>query len=129
MKKILVILSFSTVVISCGNNNNETKTEPAPEVKTEAPPAVDPDIEKGADLVAKSDCLTCHRVAEKLVGPAYQSVAQKYQLTDQVLDTLSEKIIKGGAGRWGAVPMTPHPQISKEDAKIMVKYVLSLKNQ
>lgn len=130
MKKILIILSFSIVVISCGNNNSETKTEAAPEAKVETPtPAVDPDIEKGGDLVAKSDCLTCHRVAEKLVGPPYQSVAQKYQATPEVIDTLSEKIIKGGAGRWGAIPMTPHPQISKEDAKIMVKYVLSLKNQ
>jgi cytochrome c len=46
-----------------------------------------------------------------------------------VLDTLSDKIIKGGGGRWGAVPMTPHPQVSKEDATTMVKYVLSLKNQ
>lgn len=128
MKKILIILSFSIAVISCGNNSNETKTEPAPEAKIETP-VVDPDIEKGGDLVAKSDCLTCHRVSEKLVGPTYQSVAERYQATPEVLDTLSNKIIKGGAGKWGAVPMTPHPQIAKEDAKIMVKYVLSLKNQ
>ncbi len=127
MKKFLIILSFSSVVIACGNNN-DTKTEPAPEAKVETP-AVDPDIEKGGELVAKSDCLTCHRVSEKLVGPTYQSVAERYQATPEVLDTLSDKIIKGGAGRWGAIPMTPHPQLSKEDAKTMVKYVLSLKNQ
>jgi len=127
MKKTLIILSFSWIVISCGNNN-DAKKEPSPETKTETP-AVDPDIEKGGDLVAKSDCLTCHRVAEKLVGPPYQSVAQRYQATPEVIDTLSDKIIKGGAGRWGAVPMTPHAQLSKEDAKTMVKYVLSLKNQ
>ncbi len=129
MKKTLVILSLGCIVIGCGDNK-DAKQEPAQETKAEAPaPAVDPDIEKGGDLVAKSDCLTCHRVAEKLVGPSYQSVAERYQLTDQVLDTLSDKIIKGGAGRWGAIAMTPHPQVSKEDAKAMVKYVLSLKNQ
>lgn len=128
MKKVFIILSFSIVVISCGNNNNDTKTEPAPATATETP-AKDPDVEKGADLVAKSDCLTCHRVSEKIIGPPYQLVAERYQATPEVLDTLSDKIIKGGSGRWGAVAMTPHPQLSKEDAKIMVKYVLSLKNQ
>jgi cytochrome c len=129
MKKILIILTFSGIIISCGDNKDkDAKKEPAQETKAEAP-AVDPDIEKGGDLVAKSDCLTCHRVSEKIVGPSYQSVAERYQLTDQVLDTLSDKIIKGGAGRWGVVAMTPHPQLSKDDAKIMVKYVLSLKNQ
>jgi cytochrome c len=129
MKKILIILTFSGIIISCGDNKDkDAKKEPAQETKAEAP-AVDPDIEKGGDLVAKSDCLTCHRVSEKIVGPSYQSVAERYQLTDQVLDTLSDKIIKGGAGRWGVVAMTPHPQLSKEDAKTMVKYVLSLKNQ
>ncbi len=127
MKKVLIILSLSCIVISCGDNK-DAKQEPAQETKTETP-AVDPDIEKGGDLVAKSDCLTCHRVAEKLVGPAYQSVAERYQVTPEVIDTLSDKIIKGGSGRWGVVAMTPHAQLSKEDAKTMVKYVLSLKNQ
>lgn len=127
MKKILIILSFGCIVISCGENK-DAKQEPSQETKTETP-TVDPDIEKGGDLVAKSDCLTCHRVAEKLVGPSYQSVAQRYQATPEVLDTLSDKIIKGGSGRWGVVAMTPHPQVSKEDATTMVKYVLSLKNQ
>jgi cytochrome c len=129
MKKLLIILSLSCIVISCGDNK-DAKQEPAQETKTEAQtPAVDPDIEKGGDLVAKSDCLTCHRVSEKLVGPAYQSVAERYQASPEVIDTLSDKIIKGGGGRWGPIAMTPHPQLSKEDAKIMVKYVLSLRNQ
>jgi cytochrome c len=130
MKKLLIILSFSCIIISCGDNKDAKQEQQAQETTTETQtPAVDPDIEKGGDLVAKSDCLTCHRVSEKLVGPPYQAVAERYQASAEVIDTLSDKIIKGGGGRWGPVPMTPHPQISKEDAKTMVKYVLSLKNQ
>jgi cytochrome c len=127
MKKLLVILSCSCIIISCGGSDTDAKKEPVEESKVEAPKE-DPAIAQGLDLVAKSDCFTCHAVSEKKVGPAYQAVAQKYQATPEVIDTLASKIISGGAGRWGAIPMTPHPQISKEDAATMVKYVLSLKN-
>lgn len=132
MKKLVVVF-FSCLAISCGGNNSNTDTSANKEEevkKSEAEtgtPAANPDAVKGLDLVSKSNCFTCHKVDEKFVGPAYQAVAERYTLSDAVLDTLSEKIIKGGSGRWGSVPMTPHPEISKEDAKTMVKYVLSLK--
>ncbi len=78
-------------------------------------------------LIGKSDCLTCHKVREKLIGPAYQDVANKYESTDANITMLASKIIAGGKGVWGEVPMTPHPTVSEADAKQMVKYVLLLK--
>jgi cytochrome c len=54
-------------------------------------------------------------------------VAAKYPKNDAVIDSLSDKIIKGGSGNWGTIPMIAHPALSKDDAKAMVNYVLSLK--
>src|SRR5205823_11920510 len=81
----------------------------------------------GAQLIAKADCLGCHKEHEKLVGPAYADVAKKYKSTTENIAMLANKIIKGGAGNWGDVPMTPHPNLSETDAKEMASYVLSLK--
>jgi len=64
----------------------------------------------------------------KNIGPAYKDVAAKYENTEENVKMLATKVIKGGSGVWGAVPMTPHPQISQEDAEAMVKYVLLLKS-
>ncbi|MGV3502631.1 MAG: c-type cytochrome [Adhaeribacter sp.] len=85
------------------------------------------DVTKGKNLIAKSDCLACHKDDAKLVGPAYTDVAQKYEATDANIAKLADKIIKGGAGAWGQIPMSPHPSLSQADAKEMVKYILSLK--
>lgn len=132
MKKLFVILSASLLAISCGggtekNPETEARADEAKKEPEPASPADNPDYQKGLDLVAKSDCFTCHKVSETAVGPAYQLVANKYDNNEAVVDSLADKVIKGGAGNWGQVPMTPHPQISKDDAKTMVKYVLALK--
>jgi cytochrome c len=124
MKKTIVLFSFIAFIASCGNNNTEDKSAKTEEA---TPKAEDPEVEKGLNLVATSDCLTCHQVETASTGPAYTAVAAKYPANDAVIDSLSEKIIKGGSGNWGTVPMTSHPSISKDDAKAMVKYVLSLK--
>jgi cytochrome c len=87
------------------------------------------EIEQGKNLISKSDCLACHQIQVKVVGPAYSAVADKYPATDANITMLSDKIIKGGAGVWGPVPMTPHPTVPVADAKKMVKYVLSLKTK
>jgi cytochrome c len=84
-------------------------------------------FEKGAKLIAGSDCLACHQEQKKLVGPAYEEVAEKYAFNDKNVDYLAGKIIEGGSGVWGQVPMTPHPNIPKEDAQEMARYILSLK--
>lgn len=83
--------------------------------------------EKGKNLIATSDCLACHNVDNKLVGPAYVEVAQKYEFNDKNVEYLASKIIDGGAGVWGQIPMSPHPDLSKENAREMAKYILSLK--
>jgi cytochrome c len=84
--------------------------------------------DKGLALISKSDCLTCHKVDQQLTGPSYQDVANKYgAMPDTIINYLVKKIRAGGTGNWGEIFMVPHPQISEEDAKAMVKYILSLK--
>ena len=82
---------------------------------------------KGAQLVAASDCASCHREGEKLVGPAYKDVAAKYANTEANVAMLAGKIINGGKGNWGEIAMTPHPGLSETDAKEMMRYILSIK--
>jgi len=84
------------------------------------------DIEAGKLLVSKSDCFACHKTDGKLVGPSYADVAKKYPATDANIAMLSGKIIKGGSGTWGQIPMAAHPKVTQVDAKKMVKYILSL---
>lgn len=129
MKKALAVIAGLAFLVACGGGNTENKqTEETPATTTEtAAPASSPEAERGMELIAKSDCLTCHKVAEANIGPAYEAVAAKYPDNDAVVDSLSQKIIKGGAGNWGTVPMTPHPDMPVDDAKAMVRYVLSLK--
>lgn len=81
---------------------------------------------KGKALMDKSDCNACHQLEVKVVGPAFKDIAKKYKADKTAVTKLSDKIIKGGAGSWGDIPMAPHPQISKADATEMVKYILSL---
>jgi cytochrome c len=79
-------------------------------------------------LVSKSDCLTCHKIDEKLTGPPYRDVANKYaSYPDTIVAHLANKIKKGGNGVWGEIMMLPHPNISQADAETMVKYILLLK--
>lgn len=129
MKKTILCLLVTAGIISCGGNNdgNATASDSAGAATTTPAAAANPEAEKGLALVAQSDCFTCHKVAEASTGPAYEAVAAKYPNNDAVVDSLAGKIITGGAGNWGQVPMTPHPQLSKEDARTMVKYILSLK--
>lgn len=79
----------------------------------------------GDQLIQTLDCSGCHAVNERMIGPSYQEIADKYSEKDTEL--LAFKIIEGGSGVWGGVPMSPHPHVSKEDAKKMVQYILSLK--
>ena len=79
----------------------------------------------GYTLINGSDCLSCHKDSERLVGPSYAEIAEKYTEADTEL--LASKIIDGGSGVWGQIPMQAHPNISKEEAKQMVAYILSVK--
>ena len=121
MKKTVVLLAMIALIAGCGGDENKTVAENKP-----ADPAQNPDYKKGLDLVGKSDCFTCHKVSESSTGPAYVEVAKKYAGQKGIEDMLAQKVIKGGSGTWGSIPMTPHPQVSEDDAKAMVKYVLTL---
>jgi cytochrome c len=135
MKKYALLLAITGMFAACGGGESKSNSEaPAADAAAPAPAAPaggdlssNPDYVKGLELIGKSDCLTCHKVKDKLIGPAYQDVANKYENNDENIKLLAGKIIQGGKGVWGEVPMTPHPQVSEEDAKQMVKYVLLLK--
>ncbi|MBL7858234.1 MAG: ThuA domain-containing protein [Cyclobacteriaceae bacterium] len=83
----------------------------------------------GKALMDKSDCKSCHLMNERSAGPGYKEIADKYKSDPGAIDLLSAKIIKGGAGVWGTTEMAAHPQISVEDARKMVSYILTLNEQ
>jgi cytochrome c len=145
MKKIIIILGLCSVILACnssgdsavsdttssGENLSATAQQSGTDtnvnkIGTDSPVA-SAGSGKGEELIKKSDCLTCHKVDVKLIGPAYQEVAAKYPATDANIEMLAGKIIKGGGGVWGDIPMPPHPALSTDDAKEMVRYILSLK--
>lgn len=81
----------------------------------------------GADLAKAKNCLACHAVDKKVVGPAYKEVAAKYKGDKTAEAKLIEKVQKGGSGVWGQVPMPPNPQVNPAEAKTLVAWVLSQK--
>ena len=129
MKKFfLPILSFSLLIACNSGGSKEEKQTDKKETSTEvADISANPDYQKGLGILAKNDCLTCHKVDEMLTGPAYRDVANKYAGVDTAVSYLAKKIISGGSGVWGSVMMTPHPGVSQDDAEAMAKYILLLK--
>jgi cytochrome c len=80
----------------------------------------------GLELAKSKNCLACHAVDKKIVGPGYKDIAAKYK-SDKTAEThLIGKIQKGGTGVWGQIPMPAQPQVSPEEAKKLAKWVLSL---
>jgi cytochrome c len=78
-------------------------------------------------LATAKNCMACHAVDKKLVGPAYKDVAAKYAADKTAADKLAAKILKGGSGVWGAVPMPANAQVNEAEAKKLAAWVLSLK--
>ena len=129
-KKLAFVLSGAILMAACGNGS-DTKTagDKDTTTTTAAAPAVS---DKGLELIGASDCTTCHRLHQAeggaAIGPAYDQVAAKYSpAADTTVTRLVNKIISGGSGIWGAVPMTPHPALKPDDVKTMVTYILALK--
>ncbi|MBL7818388.1 MAG: ThuA domain-containing protein [Saprospiraceae bacterium] len=83
---------------------------------------------KGLKLINANDCAACHKKDTKSIGPSYLDVSKKYKGSKTALETLTKKIIGGGSGVWGEVPMAGHPQLSTDDAAEMTRYILSLAN-
>lgn len=78
-------------------------------------------------LANAKNCMACHAVDKKLVGPAYKEVANKYAGQKDAVDKLAAKIMKGGSGVWGPVPMPANPQVSEAEAKKLAGWVLTQK--
>jgi cytochrome c len=79
------------------------------------------------ELAQAKNCLACHAVDHKVVGPAYKDVAAKYAGDKGAVDKLAQKIMKGGSGVWGPVPMPANTQVNEAEAKKLAAWVLTLK--
>lgn len=77
-------------------------------------------------LARSKNCLACHGIDNKIVGPAFKDVAAKYKGDASAVATLAAKVKNGGGGVWGAIPMPPNGSTSEAEAEILVKWVLSL---
>jgi cytochrome c len=130
MKKVLIVLGISAAMLSaCGGGGKSGSADSSGAAKPDSAAAqrsVDT-TNAGGKLIAKNDCLTCHKIDSKVIGPSYADVAAKYPATEANIDTLANKVIKGGSGHWGAIAMAGHPALSEADAKTMITYILSLK--
>lgn len=125
MKNFAFPLLIACVLIAC-NNSSKNSTSSSDSSATQQ--STDPEVDKGLNLVATNDCFGCHNVSVKVVGPAYQDVANRYKdSSSSIVDSLAHRIIRGSSGHWDTTKMTPHPNLPPADARIMVKYILSLK--
>lgn len=124
MKCICCMALLSLATYSFGQTGKK-KTNPVKKASPATASAAD--IEAGKALIQKADCMTCHKLDIKLVGPAFMQVAAKYPANDANYASLAARIIAGGSGVWGQIPMAPHATLAPADAKKMAKYILSLK--
>jgi cytochrome c len=124
MKKIFFIITIASLFTACGSGGGGD----------EKPKVVDitenPDYKKGLAAIEKTPiCFTCHKIDEKVQGPAWREVANKYGGQDTAVNYLVGKIINGGTGVWGEIYMPPNSAVPKEDVEAIVKYILLLKNK
>lgn len=141
MKKLLLLITmlgfFTFTITSCGGKEEkaekdgeygeyETAEQDKAGDKEQAAAAPQDLIKQGQALIDQSDCKTCHHPTNKIIGPAHGEVAKKYEFTKANVTYLADKIKNGGSGVWGEIPMTPHVDLSQEDAEKMAMYVLSL---
>lgn len=85
--------------------------------------AAEPD---GASLAKSQRCYSCHDVAKPLIGPPYKAIAARHAADKEVMvEVLARKIVRGGGGNWGVVPMVPNEHVSEADARTLARWVLS----
>jgi cytochrome c len=78
-------------------------------------------------LAQSKNCLACHAIDKKVVGPSYKDVAAKFAGQSGAVDMLAGKIMHGSSGTWGAVPMPPNTNVNEAEAKQLATWILSLK--
>jgi cytochrome c len=116
---VLMVSGLNSTIAQTHKKTKKTATPPKPSAAT---------LAQGQAMLAKSDCLSCHRVDIKLVGPAYKDVAAKYAANEDNYNMLVAKIMNGGSGNWGQVAMAAHPSLPAADVRKMVQYILSIKS-
>ena len=79
------------------------------------------------ELAQKKNCMACHAIDKKLIGPPYKDVAAKYSDQKDAVDKLAAKVMKGGSGAWGVLPMPANPQVNDAEARQLVQWILTLK--
>ncbi len=142
------VIILAVIAFACGGGEKTAENSGKDEAVVSAKPAetaapevsapIEEDVQEevagetavkmsGADKVANSDCMSCHYVDKQIVGPSFLDIASEYANTEENIAMLAEKVIKGGTGVWGETVMPPHVNLSEEDAKDMVGYILSLK--
>lgn len=127
-KRLSFVITAVLLVISFNISGQTVPSKKPVKPKSPATPlASAAEIAEGKQLIAKSDCMACHKLDVKIVGPAYKEIAKKYAATPSNYTLLAGKIIKGGGGVWGQISMTAHPALTEAEARKMVKYILSLK--
>ncbi|WP_426277402.1 c-type cytochrome [Chryseobacterium sp. S-02] len=123
MKKLFLTGCLGLLIVSCSKKENtpiDANSSETTKISGNEKSSL-----SGDQIIETLDCSGCHAVNERMIGPSYQEIAGKY--SDKDVELLASKIIEGGSGVWGGVPMSAHPQVSKEDATKMVKYILSQK--
>ena len=78
-------------------------------------------------LATKNQCMACHTIDKKLVGPSYRDVAKKYAGNPLAQELLTKSIQTGGQGKWGTIPMPAQTKLSEDDAKKLATWILSIK--
>jgi cytochrome c len=77
------------------------------------------------ELARSKNCVACHHLERKMIGPSYKAIAERYPNDEPTVRSLSEKVIKGGAGSWGQTPMPPQANVTPAEAEALVKWIFS----
>lgn len=128
MNKLIMIFGIAVILIGCTKEEKKATPESSLLVEKSEIKITDPSVlyeNEGLMLIEKINCISCHKTEGKLVGPSFQEIADRYTTAD--INILATKIIEGGKGNWGEVPMSPHSGMSRENAVKMVEYIITLK--
>lgn len=130
MKKKILLATIACIAAQsfmfCGSKKQDDQSVTTEEEVIREKPSNKDLIAEGKRLVEGRDCQTCHHSVNKLIGPSHTDVAKKYDFTKENVSMLAKRIIAGGSGVWGQMPMNAHPDLSQENAEKMAIYVLSL---
>ena len=117
---IMTLFFLGSIVLACGSSKKVNGTA---EVKITSTDSI-----TGLNSIQKNDCYTCHARDRKMVGPSFVNISARYVADEKTIKKLSLKIMKGGSGSWGNVPMTPHSYMTSEEVISVTKYIFSLIN-